>query len=670
MSSEDPYRSEGRDVAIVIYVPYQNPSNLTVWCLEPLNGEPLLHHLAQRLIAGFAMQSGTRIYLVYPEMAEFDRRIEEALRDLEVEICAYKGSGTLAALRTFCSLHSEAESVLLYPATSLFPDLEMAHEMFASHIAMGADVTFAQCYPDGLLPQIFTTSSVRKLPDLPHLIESEGDALGLMQVIKTLGEQEGTEVCSASVLKWAGPKGQHPLPEDLPGRLLMNDVYIKEAAEQVLIDLGGTVGQNSSGALALKRELVSRSLASWRRGKRRLPRSSPPWKVLFFTLANTFTGGEKIWLDLIANIDRSKFSPLVVLPSRSTLSERLEHAGVPVKVTQFDMSNVTPRTMSFVDDLFDSGAFNLVHVNGIAGLPIVLKAHSANIPLVWHAHSSLIEPLLGPLEFADVVVAVSNAQRREIQRWDIPAERIKVIHNGIDLQAFSPTSYSSSRIRKTMGLHPSSKVICMISRIEESKKIDVMLSALPEILNKYQDTTLFIAGEVFPTCFGYFDRLRDMTSRLGLGQHVRFLNFVEDVRTLYAMADVLVLCREDEPLATCILEALAMGLPVVAPNSWGCPEMITDGQEGVLFDPGNVTGLAKAVLTLFDDATLHSRCSMLARERAKVFDLGMFVRGVQDVFEDAISSGVDTPDLETSRHFGSSQTLSPEHNRSYLTSAR
>jgi glycosyltransferase involved in cell wall biosynthesis len=641
---------QSEPTAIAVYVPYQNPSALTVWCLEPLNGDPLIRHLVRRLERGFATLGKQHIYLLYPDLTVFAHEITKTLQDLDVELCKYTGAGTFAALRTFCSLHCEVGSVLLYPATSLFPDLELAQEMLTSHLAAGADVTVAQAYPPGLLPQIFKTAAVNKVPDLPTAIELEGDALELLKLMKSMGAQEETEDWRVSILNWAGPQRKHPSPEELPARLLMQGADMLHSAEKVLFDMSGSNNQDSSEALALKRELLSLNRDGRQRRKRDARVAAPPFRILYYSLASAFTGAEKIWLDLITHIDTSRYTPVVVLPFRSTLSERLDRAGIPVKISHFDLSAVTPHTMAFLDELFDSGPFALVHVNGIGGLPIVLKARYANIPVVFHAHNSSMDHLVASLEFADMIISVSNALERAIRRWEIPAENIKVIHNGIDLRAFSPGSYSRSKIRSEMGLDPDTRIILMVSRIEQSKRIDLMISALPTILQEHPNTQLFIAGEVYQTCFGYFERVRNLVTQLGLERQVHFLNFVEDLRELYAIAAVLVLCRDDEPLATCIIEALAMGVPVVAPNSWGCPELVTDGKEGFLFEPGDRAGLEKGILRLCDDPALHSEMSKFAKERASHFDLHTFVRRVQDVFDDLISSSTScTRSIENSR---------------------
>jgi glycosyltransferase involved in cell wall biosynthesis len=557
----------------------------------------------------------------------------------------YQGSGTVAALRSVCSGNPDVSTVALYPAHALFPDVQMGYDMLESHHSTGADVTFSRRYPVGFLPQIFRASMIREFPTLTPPLEAEADMLLLLQTMSGVGDI-GDRRFYPIIKEWGDISSQHPRPEELPYQLLLNSDDIHSAAETVLAEYSGSNSASVSEAIALKRQLVRQKSAAFSNTRLQRTPHGPRWQVLFSTDASTFTGGEKIWLDMITHIDTSRFAPYVVVPVRSTLSERLIAAGIPVEVSRLALSHVTPRSLAYIDALFNSGQFDLVHVNGVTNLSLLLKARSLGIPVCFHFHGSHVEPVVEMLELADKIIAVSHAQGREIGRLDIPQGNIAVIHNGVDTHFFSPGETCNGALKAEMNLPDKCRIVCMISRVEQSKNIELMLSALPVVLDKYPDTMLLIAGEVFPSCFGYFHLIQELAGRLGITDHVRYLNFVEDVRSLYAISNVLVLCRDDEPLATCILEALSMGIPVVAPNSWGCSEMITNNEDGLLYRPGDANDLGRALLDIFDDACLTMCIAAQARRKAHSFDLMTFVHKIETLFENMLTPGRATAPLD------------------------
>ncbi|MCI0388246.1 MAG: glycosyltransferase family 4 protein, partial [Acidobacteria bacterium] len=106
---------------------------------------------------------------------------------------------------------------------------------------------------------------------------------------------------------------------------------------------------------------------------------------------------------------------------------------------------------------------------------------------------------------------------------------------------------------------------------------------------------------------------------------------------IYAMSDALVLCTLEEPFGRCIIEALAMGLPVVVPNTCGPAEIICDQEDGILYDAIDPEKLAEALIRLIHDLDLRAKLSTNGRKKASFFDIASHINQVQSLYETVLN---------------------------------
>jgi len=418
----------------------------------------------------------------------------------------------------------------------------------------------------------------------------------------------------------------------------MTDVHVQRAAERVLDRMRNKRGSRYTDATLLKHEIAS-STEGFTLGaaEHSMRMAESAKRILMCSTSTVLSGGDKVWLDLITHLDRAVFAQYVVLPCDSILSRRIEATGIRVRATMFDFSAVAPRSVKFFDDLFAAPRIDLVHINGFGGVPLIIAALNAGVRIVWHVHTRNIEHIKGPLQFADRVISVSHAAKRSLLRWGLRPEKVIVVRNGIDLDVFKPGFYSRSALREYMELPEDARVISMVARIEQRKRIDLMFSALPGVMDRLPNTILVIAGETHPGTYDYHAKLRQIARILGIDQNVVFLGFVDDIRKVYAVSDVLVSCSEEEALPTCILEAMAMGVPVIAPDTSGYLELVADGKEGILYESGDVAALEEVVLRVLKDDAMRCELSMHGQEKARLFDIREHVRRIEDVYMSLVS---------------------------------
>lgn len=207
---------------------------------------------------------------------------------------------------------------------------------------------------------------------------------------------------------------------------------------------------------------------------------------------------------------------------------------------------------------------------------------------------------------ANKVIAVSKALAREaVKFFRLPRNRVVAIHNGIDLPRIS-----FSRFKKENEEH----LILSVGRLVWRKGYKYLFDAMPHVLSEYPDAKLIVVG--------YGNQkisLQRYAKKLGIDGFVHFLDKVsrETLYSLYRKAEVYVQPSLYEPFGITILEAMSMRKPVVATNVGGIPEIITNGVEGLLVEPGNSLQLAKAITSVFSDSSLMRRLGNNARRRVE-----------------------------------------------------
>src|SRR4030095_15404857 len=124
---------------------------------------------------------------------------------------------------------------------------------------------------------------------------------------------------------------------------------------------------------------------------------------------------------------------------------------------------------------------------------------------------------------------------------------------------------------------------------------------------KIPDLLILFVGEPGPADQPYASRILQLIRKLGLEKNVQLLGFRKELRELYASSDAMVLCNEADAFARCVLEAVAMRVPVVAPDSGGHTELLSDGDSCVLFRPGDAASLAQSLEKVLCDRAFSQR---------------------------------------------------------------
>jgi L-malate glycosyltransferase len=207
------------------------------------------------------------------------------------------------------------------------------------------------------------------------------------------------------------------------------------------------------------------------------------------------------------------------------------------------------------------------------------------------------------LRSVDCVVSVSEELRARLLE-QLPAEKIVTIHNGIDEDSVC-SQFSAAEAKQRLEISEACVVIGTAGRLESVKRLDIFLCAARQIAENWPNSKFVIAGEGTQESL-----LRDLASKLGLGERVLFLGHRDDVYDIIRAMDIFVICSDHEGLPMALLESLRLGVTVVARPVGGIGEVIEDGVSGIFVRSAKPTDLASACICLLRD---NQRRELLAR---------------------------------------------------------
>jgi glycosyltransferase involved in cell wall biosynthesis len=232
------------------------------------------------------------------------------------------------------------------------------------------------------------------------------------------------------------------------------------------------------------------------------------------------------------------------------------------------------------------------------------------------------------LRRSDQVVATSEMLAKSLLSAGIAQEKLTVIGNGIELEAFSCASPSADLGRlKRQGL-----AIGLVARLIEGKGHSDLLQASKGILAEYPDTLVFLIGEG-----PLRGPLEALARELGIDRSVIFVGKRRDMANVYAALDMVVLPSLFEGMPMVILEALAARKPVIATRVGAVPDVIRDGGTGLLIEPGDPVELQRAIKRLIEDAGLRRSLAENGHERVKAhFSAASMAGNYQRVYESAL----------------------------------
>lgn len=334
---------------------------------------------------------------------------------------------------------------------------------------------------------------------------------------------------------------------------------------------------------------------------------SEPLPIAVFVDRYAPGGTQRQMLELIARLDRRRFRVYpVCFHTEGIWFERLTSLGEPVAlfpIHGFRQARTIKQLNAFAAWCREK-RIQVLHTcelySNVFGLP---GGALAGVPVRIGSRRGFVEPpglqrmQRASYAAAQRVVANSVAAADRLRAEGVPNYKILVIPNGIDPSAFPAHHYAASP-----------RHIMMVACLREEKRIDVLIRAMPQVLARFPDARLTLGGE--GRCRA---ALTQLTNELGLADRVTFLGHRDDVPQVLHGGDVFVLPSRSEAFPNSVMEAMAAGLPVVASNVGGIPELVRDGHNGRLVPPGDVDALARALVDVLGDPERAERFGRAGR---------------------------------------------------------
>jgi glycosyltransferase involved in cell wall biosynthesis len=215
-----------------------------------------------------------------------------------------------------------------------------------------------------------------------------------------------------------------------------------------------------------------------------------------------------------------------------------------------------------------------------------------------------------------------------------PPEKLRTLGNGIDLARFDPAAVgpeARAAVRREAGIPAEAFVVGMVGRLTREKGYAEFFRTVELMLAERGEVRFLVAGEALPGERGAIPA--DLPARLGLATCGAMLGMREDVERVYAAMDLLVFPSHREAFPRALMEAAAMGLPIVASDVSGCRRCVREGQNGFLLPVGDAGGFARRALELAGSAELRSRMGAASRRLALAeFDEREVFRKVADCY--------------------------------------
>ncbi len=357
-------------------------------------------------------------------------------------------------------------------------------------------------------------------------------------------------------------------------------------------------------------------------------------KLLEIIGDSTLAGAPRHLLTLLENLPEKNFSLFVICPPGPlagevrALKRNIDLEIVPMN-SKLDLSSIREIRANIKHIKPD-----VIHVHGTrAGSLARLASISLGYPLIytehlWTKHYRITNPFNYGVQitglwfldwFTTLNIAVSQAVKDFMVANQISRpEKIIVVFNATKIPKERAKIFSGKNLR-----------LGTVGTLNFQKGIQYLIQAMPKILREFPNVTLEVIGE------GEHRRqLEKLTKKLKLEKKVIFTGFIQEIDEKMKEFDVYIQPSYSESFGLAIVQAMSLGIPIVATNTGGIPEVVTAGKSGLLIEPGKPAAIAEAVISLLRDPRRAKNMGELAREEAKIkFNLPDMIKEMERIYE-------------------------------------
>lgn len=266
-----------------------------------------------------------------------------------------------------------------------------------------------------------------------------------------------------------------------------------------------------------------------------------------------------------------------------------------------------PLTVIKLARLIKKHHFDVVHTHlSTASLLGAFAARLAGVPSVAHVHGMNTATCF---RYSTLVIAVSHAVKKHLCAQGMDENKIRVIHNGVDLTHFTPVPLAEARSKQQYSQVPTFGVF---GRLSSEKGQRVALEAMFILLKDHPGARLIFAGEGYER-----PDLEEAALALGIRDNVEFRGFIRDIRPLMSACDAVLVPSIKEGFGLAAVEAMALERPVIATMVGGLPEIVVDGETGFLVPPNDPAALAEQMGEIIADSARAAEIGAQGRARVE-----------------------------------------------------
>lgn len=384
----------------------------------------------------------------------------------------------------------------------------------------------------------------------------------------------------------------------------------------------------------------------------------PPTRIIYIHHERALGGAPVSLLYLLQQLDQKKYQPMVICLREGPAADLFRKNGFSVQIVEgTDLShtelvwfrfwqfprlgvrlikslflyfklrkaliNFLPRDPSFTQGgpRMSEAPHFIVHLNSSTLVVAALAAKSLGLPVVWHIREPLARGYFGIRRFllrkaicglADQIIAISNNDAQQVlPSFKAPHPQLNVIYNFIDFKRF-PIDLPGGSLKKELNLPSDALLLTFLGGDSHVKGAEVLLHALPKVIEKIKNAQIIIAGETSDSFRSHIHTLLPQ-----IRDRIHLLGPREDIPAILADTSILLFPSVVPHFARPVIEAAAMGKPVIASDIPGVQELVIRNETGILVPPHHPQALADAVVDLTLDPARAFRFGQQAHAFAK-----------------------------------------------------
>ncbi|MEH2163295.1 MAG: glycosyltransferase family 4 protein [Nostoc sp.] len=368
--------------------------------------------------------------------------------------------------------------------------------------------------------------------------------------------------------------------------------------------------------------------------------------IIVMPLAEQRGGGEMMLWDLVQQGRNAGVEWLVIFLEHGPMVEQVKSLGIDARVVE---SGRLRQIHRFIGAVFQIAAIarreradiivNWMWITHISG---GLAAMLAGLPAVWYqlevpSDKTWLVRLATLIPARAIITLSQDGKQAQAEIW--PHRPTPLVYPGVALDRFEPNALPTpEEARRKLGLPLHGPLIGIVGRLQRWKGMHVLVQAMPKILEKYPDAHCVVVGGKHDFEPDYEDFLKAEITNLGLKEQVIMAGLQHNIPEWVQAMDVFVHASDKEPFGIVIIEAMALGKPVIAGDAGGPTEIITNGINGLLTPYGDADKLAIAILRYLDEQEFAHNAGIAARQRALDFSTQNYAQNFISAIRSAIPS--------------------------------